>query len=220
MSYKVNKDFFKTWSPQMAWVLGIAASDGCVYWKPKKHRYQLIISMKDKDVLGKVKKAMSSEHPIKYIKYMSTWKNPKFRKMSSIYRFVIANKEICSDLIKLGITPRKSKTIEFPSVPKEFLPHFVRGIMDGDGCIHVRKRIHYPSLTVLTSFRSGSKKFIEGFATELKKLDFPFSIRRRPDGDIMQLSVKLLHWMYKDKGNYFMERKYKKYQQYLLQKFI
>jgi hypothetical protein len=40
-----------------------------------------------------------------------------------------------SDLLDLGGTPRKSRTIGFPQVPEPFLAHFVRGVIDGDGTL-------------------------------------------------------------------------------------
>jgi len=41
-------------------------------------------------------------------------------------------------LERLGIHPRKSKTIKWLNPPEKFTSHFVRGYVDGDGCIHTR----------------------------------------------------------------------------------
>ena len=48
---------------------------------------------------------------------------------------LIHSKEIKKDLAELGIGPNKSLTVPFPDIPEEFLPSFVRGVIDGDGWI-------------------------------------------------------------------------------------
>lgn len=48
---------------------------------------------------------------------------------------IINSKEIKKDLEKLGITHNKSLTVQFPEVPKKFLPSFIRGVIDGDGWV-------------------------------------------------------------------------------------
>ncbi|QTD42045.1 LAGLIDADG family homing endonuclease [Sporosarcina sp. Te-1] len=48
---------------------------------------------------------------------------------------IINSKVIKSDLEKLGITPNKSRSVRFPDVPDEFLPSFIRGVIDGDGWV-------------------------------------------------------------------------------------
>ena len=50
-------------------------------------------------------------------------------------------KKIFKDLIKLGVTPRKSLTLKFPTfLNEDLMRHFIRGYFDGDGCIWDGKR--------------------------------------------------------------------------------
>lgn len=45
---------------------------------------------------------------------------------------------MANDLINLGCIPRKTLVLKFPNestVPKQLIKHFIRGYMDGDGCI-------------------------------------------------------------------------------------
>lgn len=72
----------------------------------------------------------------------------------------IGSHEIYNDLIKLGITPHKSKTIRFLKVPSEFLPYFIRGYLDGDGCIYCYKN----RARLVVVFTSGSKEFLRGLS--------------------------------------------------------
>jgi intein/homing endonuclease len=56
------------------------------------------------------------------------------------YMIRIGSHEIYNDLVSLGITPHKSKTICLPKVPSEYLAAFLRGYLDGDGCINLYKK--------------------------------------------------------------------------------
>ena len=51
---------------------------------------------------------------------------------------------ICNDLRQYGIIPNKTYlTKHLPNIPKEFLPHFLRGLLDGDGWISIDKSGYY-----------------------------------------------------------------------------
>ena len=54
---------------------------------------------------------------------------------SEFHRIGIFSKEICQWLIAKGCTPQKSLTLKFPQVAKQYMPDFIRGCIDGDGCI-------------------------------------------------------------------------------------
>jgi hypothetical protein len=44
------------------------------------------------------------------------------------------------DLVKLGVTPNKSKVLTFPNfIEKRLICHFIRGLFDGDGTVNVKK---------------------------------------------------------------------------------
>ena len=85
-------------------------------------------------------------------------------------------KNIFDDIVMLGGKVRKSLDIDFPVVPRKFLPDFVRGYFDGDGCIYLDKRRN----RYYSSFSCGSKEFIEKLYAVLKKyLDIGGYIRKR-----------------------------------------
>jgi len=77
-----------------------------------------------------------------------------------------------NDLIRLGLTPHKSKNILFPTVPLPCLNHFIRGYFDGDGCIYLRKAkgITKPTIIkgLLVIFTSGSSAFLKKLGIILK----------------------------------------------------
>jgi len=207
--YSANYNFFKTWSPKMAWVLGFIASDGNITYNKQQH--SLRFCQTDKDLLEKVKRALDSNHRIyEFKKLRATWNTP--------YGLQICNKNMCQDLINLKITPRKSLTLEMPIVPDKFLRHFVRGYVDGNGCIrsikHEEKtRISY-SLAI--QINSGSKKFLEQLKLNLKKFGFNLSVR--PTRNIFVVTIgglKFGKWLYRDKEDWYSEKKFNKYKQIL-----
>lgn len=52
---------------------------------------------------------------------------------TSIYG--ISNKSLYKQIISLGITERKSKTIKWINLEDHLYKGFIRGVFDGDGCI-------------------------------------------------------------------------------------
>ncbi|WP_147534705.1 LAGLIDADG family homing endonuclease [Bacillus marasmi] len=118
--HKVNEDFFKTWSHEMAWVLGMFITDGTVSRKTNS----ISFAQKDEKILHIIADYMNADYVLTPL--APTKKTPSL---------VINSKEICNDLEKIGIKANKSLTVPFPDVPEEFLPSFVRGVIDGDGWV-------------------------------------------------------------------------------------
>ncbi|MFC5603358.1 helix-turn-helix domain-containing protein [Sporosarcina koreensis] len=118
--HKVNEDFFKTWSHEMAWVLGLFITDGHV----NKNMHSVYLAQKDETILMKVAKLMDASPNI--AQGTGTRTTPML---------IINSKMIKQDLGRLGVIPNKSFTVPLPVVPDEFLPSFVRGVIDGDGWV-------------------------------------------------------------------------------------
>lgn len=117
--HKVNEQFFKTWSNEMAWVLGLIFTDGCL----NKKIYTLTIAQKNIEILKQIASVMEAEFIV------SNNETPSL---------IINSKIIYNDLLTFGLSPNKSKVLEWPSIPELYLPHFIRGVIDGDGWIQNR----------------------------------------------------------------------------------
>lgn len=133
----------------MAYILGLWFTDG---WMTK-HRFCIIQHKKDKYILSDILKAMSSNYGL------------YFNKNHNCCSMEISSKIILKDISLMGGTPRKSLTVRFPVVPKEYLPDFVRGLWDGDGCITYTK---FRNCWV-SNFVSGSGEFIKSFLAKLQE---------------------------------------------------
>jgi len=157
MHRDVNKDFFKTWSPEMSYVLGFFAADGYM-WISGRGAHFFGFQINDEKLLYAIRDALGSSHTIA----TRVSNNPKW---NDNFRLQIGSKEMFEDLLKLGMTPAKSKTLRFPSVPNKYMRDFVRGYFEGDGCVyfkeHFAKDRNKMRWFFQTRFTSGSRQFLE-----------------------------------------------------------
>ena len=157
---KVNKDFFKGWTSEMAYVLGYFLADG-TFDITARGGYYFGFHICDKDILLKIRKALGSTHKISQ-RSVRVGESPR-------YRIQIGSKEMCEDLLKLGVLPQKTKQLSVPEIPKDFIFDFVRGYFDGDGNVwmgYINKQRVTPTLVLQVTFTSGSQTFLR----ELRKL--------------------------------------------------
>lgn len=173
---KFKIDFFEKWSPEMAYVLGFLYADGDIEDVRKSSRTQYItFASVDKGILESIRKVMCSEHNLNYrAPRKITYGNGKTYESSGIYRLRIGSKKMFDDLLKLGLTPRKSLTIKFPdNIPNNYFSHFVRGYFDGDGCVTIKRGIGKNGQSILKGiaiiFTSGSRLFLEGLREQACK---------------------------------------------------
>jgi len=203
IKHTVNEDFFKHWSDDMAYILGYVATDGNINWNPAKSYRALTITACEKDSghLECVRKLIKSTKPLLY------------SNKTKSYRLIANSEKICGDLMGFGITNNKSLTIKFPNIPKCFLPHFIRGVVDGDGTIRYndRKRSPYFDITIY----SGSRDFCEGLVKSVKTLGIDGHVRKvHKHLFVVQYcctrGMKLAKIIYKG-SNIRLERKFQKY---------
>jgi len=147
---KVNHHFFSKWSEEMAWVLGFWAADGWVSLSRRK--YILGFSQSNKSAIQKVKRLISSDHKV------STKDNGGVSLQYTSKRQYV---DLCS-LFQMDVIS-KSLTLKWPEIPKEYIKHFVRGYVDGDGCLTWTN--NNPSLSIC----SGSGAFLEGMGAAIER---------------------------------------------------
>lgn len=144
--HKVNEAFFDQWTNEMAWVLGLIVTDGNI---PTDNYSALSISQKDEATLKLIAKYMGADYIITAL--YKTRKTPTL---------LINSAKLRKRLFELGITNKKSLVIPFPKVPEEFLPAFIRGVIDGDGWVQDRGYV----MNVTT----GSNDFANGLVTTFR----------------------------------------------------
>lgn len=127
---KVNKDFFKAWSPDMAYVLGFFVADGSMYETKRGTRYFDFTST-DRVIIEQIRDALGSSHRIGLRPGTGEW--------NDIYHLQIGSKEMFADLLALGMMPKKTRDLKLPEVPSQYFGDFVRGYFDGDGNVYCKK---------------------------------------------------------------------------------
>lgn len=193
--YNINQDFFKTWSSNMAYVLGLWFADGCIY---NKKMFDITLHAKDKYILKRIAEELGYEGSLyDYVDRQAARLN---------FSCVV----IYKDIVALGGTENKSSTIDFPEIPKEYLPDFIRGYFDGDGSVMYLKGNRLNS-----AITCGSKKFldtlhgilkteagIEGGSYDSSSMSLRFGKRD---------TLKLGNYMYKNNPELFLLRKKEKF---------
>lgn len=160
---ELNQDFFKTWSPEMAYVFGFFTADGSMI-RNKRGGCYIEFTSTDRDVLESIQKVTQSTHKLQKRPLRNAAWNEQ-------YRIQIGSKEWHTDLLKLGLTQNKSKTLSFPEIPKSYFGDFARGYFDGDGCVyfkqHFSKQKKKDIWVFTTLFTSGSRTFLESLHIKL-----------------------------------------------------
>jgi hypothetical protein len=155
---KINEHFFDKWNSEMSYILGYIVADGCICEdkKRKKNPFSFNITSADREHLYKIKEALGSEYKIG-------------DKLSSngniIAQMQFRNKIIVSDLMKLGITFRKTYSLGLVKVQEEYFADFVRGFFDGDGSVFIYNVNNTPQIKV--GFVCASLEFITDFNQKL-----------------------------------------------------
>ena len=120
---------------------GFIAADGNIYKNQKGFKVKL--SSKDENHLHKLCDFLKRDHKL----YTDITKLNNKEYMSSI--LMVHSKDIADNLKSIyNITSNKTFTLESPNLPNYFIPHYIRGFMDGDGSIMFngkRFRVHFVS---------------------------------------------------------------------------
>lgn len=136
----VNRDFFLKESEIRDYFIGLMCTDGSI--GSSDYTIQIGLQIEDKDILEKISKLTNI--PV----YERKVTNYNYN--SAYYRF--RDKEIHNYFNEIGITSKKTHNLKL-NIPLN--NHILRGIFDGDGCVHINS---YNNLII--SIVSASKDFI------------------------------------------------------------
>ena len=196
--YPIDETFFdKIDTQEKAYFLGILYADGVN--SPERNSVAITLQEKDKAILEKLNNLLQPTKPLQYV---------KLKKGNNQYRITMVSKHISQKLSDLGCTRVKSFTLTFPEwMPKDLIPHFVRGYWDGDGWIGKR------AMTIVST-----EMFCNSLSDILNAdLDINTYIRarhpeRKTTTRMMEVSgrnkcIKLIDWMYSN-STIHLERKF------------
>lgn len=234
--YNLNESYFRVWSNNMAYILGLIYSDGNMrngdYTSKKDGRTRrrnllsLVLQEEDKEILEKVKEEMGYGGVIhtrpSQISGRFTGKNHCELKMNS--------EEMIGDLKKIGLTERKSLTKEFPNIPEEYELDFIRGYFDGNGSVgrqyptnSMGKRTETCQIRVRIC--SGSEEFLSVLKDKLIKYELKDKkISAGKGRTIFEVcystkeSLILYDLIYKNKESMKLSRKYEDFTSHIQQR--
>lgn len=198
--YRIDQDYFKTWSRNMAYVYGFWCANGYIYGGKM---FDITVNVKDKYILKKIKQELKYEGNL----------YDQVDNQSARINFSCA--EIYRDIQKLGGTERKSFTLHFPeSIPDEYLADYLRGFFDGDGCAHVRK-----NKRINCSFTGASTSFLMQVWEILKEKAKVQGGSYNPKYHTLTFgkkdSILIGEFLYKGNPELYLKRKYDKFAPYL-----
>lgn len=195
------------WSSNLAYVVGLIATDGCLY-NDGRH---INFTSKDLELINTFKSCLKLKNKI-------GTKRSGFNKNNKCYFIQFGNVSFYQFLVDAGLTPAKSKTMSAINVPREYLPDLIRGLFDGDGSFYsyYDKRWKSSFLFYMT-FVSASKHHLDWLRKIIKQsvhidghgIDIPHS-------GVYQLkyakkeAIKLIKTIYYDKDMPCLERKREK----------
>ncbi len=150
MRYALQEKVCRVWSCDLAYAIGLIASDGCL---SKDGRHIYFVS-KDLDMVEHFKQALKIDTTV-----YKTRNGGSLEK--KYYSVNFGDKVFYKFLNEIGITSAKSKTIQSISVPEEFFSDFLRGLFDGDGSFYTFWDKRWPSsFGFKLTFASASPDFI------------------------------------------------------------
>lgn len=206
------ENYFETIdTPHKSYLLGFITADGAIVDN------RLSIEVKNVDI-GIIKFAQQQINPNATITHCKYQSKPQLAANGKIYQYekdnykiTFGSQRIGQDLAKYGVVQNKSKTISrVPReyIPKEFLPFYFRGLIDGDGCIHKDGKI---------SIYSGSRTFIEDVQqilveeVAIKKLQIYHGTSYFVSWGSKEDKKKLFYYLYNNlNSTYYYPRKYER----------
>ena len=122
--------FEKIDTQNKAYFLGLIAADGSVF-QCNKGKIVFSISLIDKDLLDLLYiEICGSDKLVREVKR-------KYRDGSSkMYEIKFSDEIFTNNLISNGILINKTFTLDFPNIDEEFISHYIRGYLDGDGTVY------------------------------------------------------------------------------------
>ena len=197
-------DFFEQDSEELYYFLGFIASDGYI----TDERIEIYLNIKDEAIIKKFVELICPDATIKY------------DGKTNSCGFTIYNKVLAAKYKKFFsmTTNKKAFELRFPLIPINYIKDFIRGYIDGDGCIDTTKSYRNNKAYVGPRLRIlGNYEFLKTL-NEVTKVFVHHNtnaIAKKGKENVYYVAYnfstaeRLLEWLYKD-SKISLERKYNK----------
>lgn len=201
---------------EKAYWLGFIAADGSIVKSSKYNSYRLYINLSyvDEGHLERFRRAIGA-NDTKFQKYTSTkgFSNPNG---STTSRIVLNSCKLCNDLAKYNIHQRKSYDIEIPNIDNNLMPHYLRGLFDGDGSYYYHYDAKNNRYRYIFEIVGASEIFLKQIQEYLLSVNIKTNIYYRKGTNSVRLMsgsrqeiLKLIELLYSD-AHIYLDRKYEK----------
>lgn len=149
-----NENYFETIdSENKAYFLGFIFADGSINIRPRKNTveksFKINLSEVDKHILEFFKQELGHSANLGFIpgKEFISPENKKTYIRQNQFVLFISSTVFVDHLLNLGLGKRKTyEELSIPNILDKYMPHFIRGYFDGDGCSS-GNYIHFTSKT-------------------------------------------------------------------------
>ena len=202
--YHLNENYFeKIDNQEKAYFLGFMFADGGIH--SKRNQCSITLEKKDKKILERFQNLLKTNRPLFWRKKYRSW------------RLSLSSRKMKNDLIKAGCIPQKTFKLIFPHwLEKNLKSHFIRGYLDGDGCVSIHFINNHKQKSLRVTIL-GRENFLKNI---LNLSNIRGHIIKERNQRIWRLrfcssfAVSFCNWIYKD-ATIYLERKYNKFLEYL-----
>lgn len=204
--------FEKIDTPEKAYWLGFIYADGYIRSNAdgSNKMFGLALSSNDKQHLEKLNNTLASTYPIKeYAPSKGSYSK------NSYVRLQIFGERIYENLLSHGVFPNKTLVLKPPDIDDSLKVHFIRGYIDGDGCITSSKNEFTVKIVGIVPILD----YIKGFIEENNIAKVHKYYQRRKNTEVYSLEIggnrqvkKMLDIIYRD-SCICLDRKYEKYKE-------
>lgn len=213
-----NEDYFENIDTEdKAYWLGFISADGCILKCSEYNSYRLQIALSINDI----------EHINKFLRCIDAYdvdinifEPSGFGSKNKTARAVLNSYKLCNDLNRYNIHINKSYDIELPDISDEMIPHYLRGLFDGDGSYYYKYDSKYNRYRYSFELVGASEKMIYQVKEYLLSKNIKTNIykRKSPSSDnyVFRLMtgskkemLKIIDLLYSD-AHMYLNRKYEK----------
>jgi intein/homing endonuclease len=212
-----NEDYFENINTEeKAYWLGFIAADGSIVKSSEYNSYRLYINLShiDESHLEKFQNTIEA-NDIALQRHTSTvgFCNANG---STTSRIVLNSLKLCTDLAKYHIHQRKSYDIQLPSIDSDLMPHYLRGLFDGDGSYYYQYDTKNNRYRYTFEIVGASKMLLKQIQEYLLSVNIKTNLYCRKGTNSFRLMssskqeiLKLIDLLYSD-AHIYLDRKYQK----------
>lgn len=195
-----------------AYILGFILGDGCIYDEKKRKRLSISLALGDAQILRDIAGILNAQEILKVRK-------TKEENWQDKICLAINSTQMCNDLIRHGIKPRKTGNEPWIKLQNSELQWaFFRGLFDADGCITIfttAKGAKRQKITISNSLYccNGAHEFLKEQGIEMSKN--PVYLRKGENCHSLEINrktevLKIYEKMYQY-GDISLDRKKQKF---------